>query len=127
MGTVRGHRVALANGKKKLFPGIQHLDLDRALDTERRVGDDRVVVPGNFLARRERALLYAYVGTLGDPVHLAGADIGFRHRLLRLAIARHLLLASMLFDAKLDGLAPYFAAATIRVAHKISLRFLEAI
>src|SRR5690349_19692079 len=121
VGTIRGYCVALANGKKELFLGIQHLDLDRALDAERRVGDDRVVVPGNFLARRKRALLYAYVGTLGDPVHLAGADIGFGHRFLRLAIARHLLLASIVFDAKLDGLAAHIAAVTIRVAYIVSL------
>src|SRR6185436_12324876 len=73
--------VAFAHGKQDALGRAEHFDLDRAFDTKRRVDDSGVVVPRNLLARLERAFLHLYVGTLGDPVDLADANIGFSHGL----------------------------------------------
>src|SRR6187397_2516698 len=81
--TVGRNRATLANGEQDALGRPEQLDLDRAFQAISRVGYYGVIVPGNDLARRQRAFLHAYVGTLRDPVDLAGTHIRFCHCILR--------------------------------------------
>ncbi|MEO8443192.1 MAG: hypothetical protein ABI547_11935 [Betaproteobacteria bacterium] len=81
--TVGRNCATLAYREQDALGRPEQLDLDRAFEAVSRVGNDGVVVPGNDLPRRERALLHAHVGTLGDPVDLARTNIRFGHFILR--------------------------------------------
>src|SRR5262245_1007110 len=79
VGTVGRNGVALSGLQQDVFGRAEHFDLDGALEADGRVGDGGVVVPGNRLSRRERALLHAHVRAFRDPVDFAGAHVRFGH------------------------------------------------